>query len=88
MHVVALTSANTGPQFRERAPADGHALQKSTLPSTFSLRASPPLPASAPAVSGDAGKGGRCGGPCADPLINPGKSGGKGGGKDHGNGRR
>ena len=88
MHVVALTSANTGPQFRERAPADDQRLQKSALPSTFSLRASPGMPASAPALSDDAGKGGRCGGPCVDPLNNPGKGGGKGAGKDHGNGRR
>ena len=86
MHAVALTSANTGPQFRERAPADDQRLQKGALSSTFTLRASPALPA--PALGDDAGKGRRCSGPCGDPLNNSGKGGGKAGGNGHGKGRQ
>ena len=78
MHVAVLTSGNTGPQFRDRAPRDSQRLQKGAVSSTFSLppsAASPVLPVQALSDNGKQSgfdKGGRCDALCFDPLKSKG----------------
>lgn len=88
MHVAVLTSGNTGPQFRDRAPRDSRRLQNGAVSSNLSLQpsaASPVLPVQAlgdNAKQNGFGKGGSCDALCFDPLKGSnGKGHGKGGSK-------